>query len=277
MDSSFTSNNPLFSILASPSYSPFFLNYLPQPIPKDLPPGLDSSVYTFADAFEDLLLVSQGQSLPKIDKRHEKTTFLRRLFPAGEPEEVYVRRLKSELQAQQPSPDWNAFHRQLDSRAGEVWRRPSAPKETQDDKQSRRPPPNTFDELFDSLSSAFAEGQKSWDALLDIVTGRRSPTEDAPRSTIAEADKTWEALVKIMAGDNTHDASAQSHDEETPGYHKKTTVQPILDENGFQIGEATTTVISSSSKHSDASDQVHVKRSVLQEVRTSKKSGWFWN
>ncbi|KAJ3471988.1 hypothetical protein NLG97_g11385 [Lecanicillium saksenae] len=34
---------------------------LRQPVPRDLPPHLDASVFTFKDAFEDLLATSQAR------------------------------------------------------------------------------------------------------------------------------------------------------------------------------------------------------------------------
>lgn len=82
--------------LAYSPYSPTRLRHLPQPKPRDLPSHLDPSVFTFEDAFEDLLAVSQGKPLPDISQKYDQRNFLWRLFPRGEPESYWIERLRSQ-------------------------------------------------------------------------------------------------------------------------------------------------------------------------------------
>ncbi|RDA92611.1 hypothetical protein CP533_0959 [Ophiocordyceps camponoti-saundersi (nom. inval.)] len=308
MSSSSTDDDldPFTSLLASAFYSPFYLRHLPQPIPKDLPPGLDSSIYSFADAYEDLLLVSQGYSLPKIEKRHEITTFVHRLFPAGEPPVPYIRRLLHSdlLRQQQPRPDWKNFHRQLGSLASEVWGRSSASSEAQDvkkqsvsseaqdikkqsvssevqdDKQSSRLPPNNFDDLFDSILSKNDEGPKawrSWDALCDYVGGRRSPPK--------QRDQDMDTLMRFVTGDVASGLPPQELPKETTRYRTQTIVRPVVDQYGNVVTHMTSVRLELKTEDSGASDKPHESKtgpqegrtSEPQETKTSKKSGWFWN
>ncbi|KAI0127611.1 hypothetical protein BJ170DRAFT_626138 [Xylariales sp. AK1849] len=50
------------------SYSPVNLQHLPQPVPRDAP-RFTTAQFTYADAFEDLMSVSSGRSMPSIHQR----------------------------------------------------------------------------------------------------------------------------------------------------------------------------------------------------------------
>lgn len=127
----------LSSLLHSPAYSPANLNHLPPPIPSDLPTYLDNTIFTYEDAFEDLIAVTQGQPLPDIEHKYNQRKMLRQMFPDGEPGWFFTRRLHASglLRLPQPpsaqellqqtgvAPDWDGFHRQLEEKAAEVWRR----------------------------------------------------------------------------------------------------------------------------------------------------------
>lgn len=129
------------SIIWSPTYSPLSLRSLPQPVPKDLPEGAES-LFTFEDAFEDLLTVSQGQPLPNIYEKLGQRKLLKQVFPAGEPSHCWLRRLESqgllrwrsetmhEPDNEPPKPrhvpdpkphDWDTLHSELARRRAEVW------------------------------------------------------------------------------------------------------------------------------------------------------------
>ncbi|CAM1510339.1 Fc.00g006740.m01.CDS01 [Cosmosporella sp. VM-42] len=98
--------------VAVSSYSPLALRHLPQPIPNDLEPRMDSTVFTFEDAFEDLLIVSQGQPLPSIRDLYSQRVLLNNIFgshPAGgEHPYFYLQRLRLRGLLQMPRPGpWN--------------------------------------------------------------------------------------------------------------------------------------------------------------------------
>ena len=118
--------------IAHSSYSPLALRDIPQPKPNDAPSDLDTSIFTFEDAFEDLLAVSQGQPLPDIRSRYEQRKLLRSLFPTGEPAYFWLRRLRSQGLLEESTPtrlmksitekNWERFHQELDRSAQAVWR-----------------------------------------------------------------------------------------------------------------------------------------------------------
>lgn len=110
--------------IAHSSYSPLALRDIPQPKPNDAPSDLDTSIFTFEDAFEDLLAVSQGQPLPDIRSRYEQRKLLRSMFPTGEPAYFWLRRLRSQGLLEESTPtrlmksitekNWDRFHQELD-------------------------------------------------------------------------------------------------------------------------------------------------------------------
>ncbi|EQK98793.1 hypothetical protein OCS_05498 [Ophiocordyceps sinensis CO18] len=287
----------VFSLLSSPSYSPPALRHLPPPVPNDLAPGMDSTVFTFEDAFEDLLAASQRQPLPDINTRYQQRMLLRHMFPAGEPAWFWKRRLESQRLVQAPGwgptspPDWDSFHRATDwsgHRATDwsgLWRAAiseDSPGPDHDDffheqgrperefhqddsrrlgsqeRQVRRPAPDTFDHLFSSLSSAFTESQKSWDAFLNVimthatVDEQRQPPEPAGRITQVE---TREEYV------------------DRAGYLHSTVTRKTLDEHGHEIGRETyVTMRPDDNPDDDDRDAVEFNR----QGSTGKKPGWFW-
>ncbi|UNI16296.1 hypothetical protein JDV02_002739 [Purpureocillium takamizusanense] len=121
----------VLALTSSPSYSPGALRHLPRPIPNDLPPSLDSSIFTFEDAFEDLLAVSLGLPLPDITFKYVQRQRIRRLLPAFEPTWFFTARLHDQGLIEHPihnhftkarTPDWDCFHREIDLRAATAWR-----------------------------------------------------------------------------------------------------------------------------------------------------------
>lgn len=129
------------SILWSPTYHPARLRDLPQPVPNDLPEGAES-IFTFEDAFEDLLAVSQDQPLPNIYEKLGQRKLLKQVFPTGEPSLFWIKRLKSQglmpwlggkiherdneprrsrLEPENNPHDWDSLHSELARRRAEVW------------------------------------------------------------------------------------------------------------------------------------------------------------
>lgn len=119
---------------ATSPYSPLNLGHLPQPIPADAPPALQDGVFTFEDAFEDLLTVTAGRRLPDIGTKYETRKMLSQMFPYGEDAAFWVRRLQSQglldnanffpfqARAMWPHDVWESIHREF-ARAAEEARR----------------------------------------------------------------------------------------------------------------------------------------------------------
>lgn len=64
-DSGVADVKDIFTWALSSPYSPFHLQHLPQPHPRDAPANSPHR-FTFRDAFEDLLTVNSGRPLPDI-------------------------------------------------------------------------------------------------------------------------------------------------------------------------------------------------------------------
>jgi len=122
-------------------YHPYRLRHLPQPVPNDLPQGAEP-IFTFEDAFEDLLAVSQGQQLPDIRDKFNQRKLLTQVFPKGEPPMFWRRRLESQgllpslrepaneedrLRLERPRQpenkphDWDRLHSEVARRREETW------------------------------------------------------------------------------------------------------------------------------------------------------------
>ncbi|KAL6885336.1 hypothetical protein HDV57DRAFT_422970 [Trichoderma longibrachiatum] len=219
--------------VASWPYSPLNLRHLKQPVPNDLPPQCDPSVFTFEDAFEDLLAVSQGRPLPDIKDRYNQRQLLRQMFSNGEPTWFWLRRLESQGLLRRPTrdelyrprnfglleddddadpvwglsrsgwSDWARLHEELDRRAAEVWSR-AASSEKSNNGQSHG---NGF---FDEVHQVFKK-------LEDSFHGRSRPHKEdhegphqkslpdhfddlfsSLSSSFAEGHKTWDAFVKSI-------------------------------------------------------------------------------
>ncbi|KAF7544625.1 hypothetical protein G7Z17_g9809 [Cylindrodendrum hubeiense] len=279
------------SVALSP-YSPLALRSLPQPVPNDAPSNLDPSVFTFEDAFEDLLAVSQGQPLPAISARYEQRKLLRAMFPDGEPAYFWLRRLKSQGILDMPSPgqllaqvadtNWDYFHRELDRRAVNAWRAvtgedsrdsrrvfeddDSSPHSFRESPESehvrrRRNEPEHFDDFFSSVQSSFSNSQSSWDTFVKSIT-------DNPSTSLAKSQQ-----------DRSLDKSQEVIKDEYVdrfGYlHSKVTVK-TLDEDGNQIGSQTHYTVRPADKQSDESKDGDDKSGINAKGSVETKAGWLW-
>lgn len=335
------------NILDSRYYSPASLRGLPPPIPNDLPAHLEDDVFTFEDAFEDLLAVTQGQPLPDIEHRYNQRRLLWQMFPDGEPRWFFERRLHASgllrvptlPQVQQQyqdkghdTADWNDLHRQLQEKADEVWDRrrkhPSSSGDSDDEPQldpwtdglladtmrflvrlagedeSRKVMsevkkalerefgqqrfetvlrdvrdekelpsyksqqdqiegrqdrlPDTFDELFSHVKSAFDTGERSWKTLMKTIA--KSEEEASP-------DHKPKRLVDY-----------DDHVDEHGNTHHKMTVR-VFDSDGNEVSKYTTHQVFQKwepSKPDSGTSPMHVDGRGVEPVVESDKKAWFW-
>ncbi|KAH6893553.1 hypothetical protein B0T10DRAFT_482520 [Thelonectria olida] len=274
------------ALALSSQYSPLNLHYLSQPVPRDAPPNIDASIFTFEDAFEDLLAVSQGQQLPDINARYGQRKLLRSMFPEGEPAYFWLRRLKSQGLLEIPEPsqfvrqaesNWDQFHHELDRRASNVWRAvigednrdsrdvyqdadnfPENIRERAETSQ-RRQEPDHFDDFFSSIRSSFSESQSSWDNFVKSF-------HDGPSD-------------KFQQGENHKKNQEVIKDEYVDrfGYlHSKVTVK-TLDEEGNQIGSQTHyTVRPAEKEDGEPKPNGDDKSGIHASGKVETKAGWFW-
>jgi len=284
------------SVAFSP-YSPAALSELPPPVPNDLPPDLEPDSFTFDDAFEDLLVASQGRPLPDIYSRYRKRMLLRDMYPNGEPEALWLRRhinqARGDPSSRPPfsgrgSQNWEEFHRELERRAPWVWHVPD-----DDDEKSRRTEPGWLRELTEAskaLSDAFSDRVGPSKERNQDDDARREPNSfdelfSAIESTVAEGQKSLETFIKAITPPETPRTSQSSHDTrqvvsrdehvDSHGYKHSTVTTRTLDRDGNEVGRET------SYSCRPAEPQVpHHERSGI-DADTSvqeapKKSGWFW-
>ncbi|KAI8667398.1 hypothetical protein NCS56_00875600 [Fusarium sp. Ph1] len=298
-------NERSMASVALSSYSPLALRDMPQPRPSDAPSNLDASIFTFEDAFEDLLAVSQGQPLPDITTRYEQRKLLRSMFPTGEPAWFWMRRLRSQGLLEDTGPsqwmksanqNWEQFHRELDRRAANVWRAAMGEEERQDrlddlprreqkdedegfhghnplledseQHRQRRREPDNFDEFFSSVQSSFSDAQSTWDSFVKAITeGHPSSFDRKPLS-----DKPADDEKRVVTKDEYVDRF---------GYlHSKTTVK-TLDEEGNEIGSETHYTVrpaEEDEKNAESNEQAKDGEGsgIKAEGRVETKTGWFW-
>ncbi|KAL6886893.1 hypothetical protein GGI43DRAFT_418009 [Trichoderma evansii] len=260
--------------VASWSYSPSNLRHLRQPVPSDLPAHCDSTVFTFEDAFEDLLTVSQGRPLPDIRSRYNQRQLLRQMFSHGEPTWFWLRRLESQGLLRRPTRDelyrprnfglsedhdesefsnwndWSKLHEELDRKAAEVWKDVTAHEEN-----DGQPKSHSF---FDDVHKTFKE-------LEDSFYGRDGSHEEEHRnqhqkrfpdhfddlfsslsSSFAEGHKTWDTFVKSITDHKpVSSESSASHppsSSEEKVYENGTREVVTRDEKINSFGYLTTTI-----------------------------------
>lgn len=85
-------------------YSPCNLRHLRQPVPKDLPAGVDAKAFGFEDAFEDLMAVSAGRQMMDLSRQARMKKDIIDHFGFSEPPINWVRRLGSDGLLPRPLP-----------------------------------------------------------------------------------------------------------------------------------------------------------------------------
>ncbi|KAF4120295.1 hypothetical protein GMORB2_3096 [Geosmithia morbida] len=284
--------------IASFQYSPLSLRHLPQPVPKDAPANMDKSIFTFEDAFEDLLAVTAGSPMPDIRQKYEQRKLLRQMFQFGEPYMYWTRRLQaSGLVSDQVLPPLGVLQKEIDRQASEVWERMRRGEDDpfarlmelrdemfrnvpelsvhRDAKNQSRQQPDHEDDLFLPLQNLADSGRRSWDTLVKHMT---EVTHQAERKT----------------GQNQPAAASENKVEESQdeyvdkfGYVHKTIVQKEIDSNGNEVGSATIyQTYPAPANHKDIRDD-NTNEQVIDyggedhdgadEARNKDgKSGWFW-
>ncbi|KAF5024632.1 hypothetical protein F66182_3396 [Fusarium sp. NRRL 66182] len=302
-------NDQIMASVVLSSYSPLALRDLPQPKPNDAPSNLDTSIFTFEDAFEDLLAVSKGRPLPDINSRYEQRKLLRSMFPTGEPAWFWMRRLRSQGLLDESGPakliksaanyNWDQFHRELDRRAHAVWRAALGEQDRdddddfdfdsqqrkdddfnshnpllKDDEQFRghrqpRREADHFDDLFSTVQSSFSEAQSTWDAFVKSITKDHSKPLNREHRQLREP--------------NNDDKQVVTKDEYVDrfGYlHTKTLVK-TLDEEGNEIGSHSHYTVRPAPKDDQPAQTEEQGKdgkgsSFKVDGSVETKTGWFW-
>ncbi|KAL6850869.1 hypothetical protein ACO1O0_007995 [Amphichorda felina] len=296
------------------SYSPLALRQLPQPVPNDLPEGLDGSIFTFEDAFEDLLAMSMGQPLPDINQRYEQRKLLRHMFPSGEPKWFWIRRLKASgfldskpregIDAMDQSR-WDHLHNELQRRSDEVWGRSD---EAENDprypdpwkaKMSATEAIETLGKLTGELAEEFGKLEKFLEKT-GLEPWRRSGPDhfdDLFLSSLQDfADsgkRSWDAFMKgfsehagAQEKQRSADASSgtkveESRDEHVDkhGYVHSKVTRRELDRDGNELSRTTSyQMYPSPDRYAETNQGSMEGADHHKEDRheDGKKSGWFW-
>ncbi|ATY59572.1 hypothetical protein A9K55_003155 [Cordyceps militaris] len=296
--------------VALSSYSPAALTHLPQPRPADLPPDLDSSVFTFQDAFEDLLAVSQGNSLPDINARYQHSRMLRQMYPYGEPTWLWINRLQSQGLIRPPRGShiirasrtgWDELQKGLEQGAEELWRgfgddpksrdavaeagnifrellnqfsgAVNSASSSRDEQSNKNGEPGHFDDLYSAVKSTYADGQGAWDAF------KKTINEDALRR-INEFERQMEHKFKENKPPASTEKTFDQNEKETRsewvdvfGYKHTTVKRKTYDDNGKETSSFTSTTIRPAEHNgADAVDNSHSNTDAVNK----KNKGWFW-
>ncbi|KAM0352401.1 hypothetical protein ACHAPU_002068 [Fusarium lateritium] len=215
--------------LAYSSYSPLALREMPQPRPNDAPSDIDTSIFTFEDAFEDLLTVSKGQPLPDIKSRYEQRRLLRSMFPNGEPGYFWLRRLRSQGLLEESGPaklltsaanqNWDQFHQELDRSAQAVWRNilgegddevqgefDHNPHEKSDRSDAVSSHQRNEERYHNQLNPASYEVQELRDELHGHKNARREADDfddlfSTIQSSFANGHSAWDSFIKMINED----------------------------------------------------------------------------
>ncbi|KAI9147946.1 hypothetical protein HJFPF1_11764 [Paramyrothecium foliicola] len=290
--------------LAFWSYSPHTLRHLPQPVPKDVPAHLDPNIFTFEDAFEDLLTLSQGQQLPDINLKHDQRNLLRRMFPGGEPADFWLQRLRSQglvgntitipsmtfqlpgwmtddfdREPSQPTSELAKSERSTDPEASSKhpWDRlmddlglsfghPSRRSQSESDERvdSEKRQPDHFEDLFSAIESAVVEGQNSWNTFVKTLTEERNSPAEEQPKRLEPSPGTKEVVDR------------EEHVDRFGYLHSKVTIR-TLDAEGNQIGSETHYTMRPANKESaDQEQATQHPPEYNNDGRPTKRIGWFW-
>lgn len=156
-------------------YSPYNLRHLPQPVPSDLPAGVDAKSFGFEDAFEDLLAVSGGRQMMDLTKQARMKKDILDHFGFNEPPINWTRRLARDGLLPRPLPPGRR------PGFGSRWVDRDGPHDVRSDAQK------IADQAF------FEEGLKELDKLFDQVRGPSEP----PSSWVRD----WKTFKKEVGND----------------------------------------------------------------------------
>lgn len=303
----------LMSLLMTP-YSPVALRNLPQPVPNDLPEGMDGSIFTFEDAYEDLLAVTGGRPLPDIRQVYGQRRLLRQMFPSGEPRWFHLRRLQSSglvpvdgVRDAALAGSLEHLHQERDRMSPGSWARSRDPNDerslfTRDpmeviseiheqvarsmtnlgglvnpDRSERRDKsePDHFDDLFSSLRDVADSGKRTWDAFMKSLTESETAIGGQPHTRAGYPPET-----KI---EETRD----EHVDRFGYVHSKVTRRE-LDSHGNEVGRSTSyqmyPAVERKPEQDEAKARGHDHRPVedddiykgIDEGPKGRSGGWFW-
>ncbi|KAH7244299.1 uncharacterized protein BKA55DRAFT_573584 [Fusarium redolens] len=234
--------------IAFSSYSPLALRDMPQPRPNDAPSDIDTSIFTFEDAFEDLLAESQGKELPDIRSRYEQRKLLRSMYPNGEPGYFWLHRLRSQGLLEDSGPaklikslannNWDKFHEELDRRAQEVWRAAFGEDDDENDTwgETKRDHALSSEERNEERSRWNRENPPEYDIedLRAELHGhrnlRRGPNDfdelfSAIQSSFASDQSPWDSFMKLITEDHpTTPSNREEKQLQKPGSDEKQVV-----------------------------------------------------
>ncbi|KAG4263429.1 hypothetical protein LB506_007260 [Fusarium annulatum] len=301
--------------IAFSSYSPLALRDMPQPRPNDAPSDIDTSIFTFEDAFEDLLAESQGKELPDLKSRYEQRKLLRSMYPNGEPAYFWLHRLRSQGLLEDSGPaklmkslannNWDQLHEELDRRGQEVWR---AAFGVDDRNNTSRDHVPTGEERNEERSRLDRESQSEYDMedLRAELHGHRNlcraPNDfdelfSAVQSSFASDRSPWDSFMKLITED--HSAAPSNSEEkqlQKPGrdekqvvtkdeyvdrfgyLHTKTLVK-TLDDNGNEIGSHSHYTVRPAPKDDELAqveDKDGQESGTKVEGSVKVKTGWLW-
>ncbi|KAG6004607.1 hypothetical protein E4U43_000710 [Claviceps pusilla] len=298
-------NMVMHSVISSGSYSPMALGRLPQPVPSDLPPGMDAKVFTFQDAFEDLLVASKGQKLPDIRTRYQQRQLLRNMFPNGEPAWFWLRRLESQglVRPLDPftfigirQPHWPIFHEErhvkdaearesaqgedtiassglfekmrraiTDLERGMFRDSPELDDARRVDERKQRDGPNNFAEFFSEISSGFNESQSSWDTFLKNVV------QGGTGGGIHDKNQ----LSTLADRDKKDVVTTEEEHVDRFGYLHKTVTRKTLDAEGREVGLETYVTIRPADEHiNNADNEGNNQQGPPETQNSAKASTW---
>lgn len=325
-------------------YSPLRLAMLPeQPRPRDLAGDMDPSMFTYVDAFEDLLAESSGRGMMDLRTRYDMNRLLARMWPRGENPLSWVSRLESQdlsrvyfhynrghnhapermdEWAELPSEDygdklgWRAAYegnrqsaeqpplpapRQEESGLqtglfGELDRvfralgkvledevssfgRRRKPDDHQPTKEGQEQGPETEDDLYSTVQSAFHDAERSLSTFIKSFSGGRWGFEPWP-SDANPGSNTQNDEVREDDSGRTVKTTKEFVDA-FGNLHVKTEIRRT-DWDGNEIARETNYSVRPLSQARKAQEEPSEKESredvglVQDERQGEKKSGWFW-
>ncbi|KAF9769611.1 hypothetical protein IL306_012953 [Fusarium sp. DS 682] len=234
--------------IAFSSYSPLALRDMPQPRPNDAPSDIDSTIFTFEDAFEDLLAESQGHQLPDIRTRYEQRKLLRSMFPNGEPGYFWLRRLTSQGLLEESGPtkfiksfannNWDQLHDELDRRAQAVWRAAFDEDDDENDTfgDNKRDRALSSEQRNEERGRLNSENPPQYDDIEELrqeLHGhrylRRAPNDfdelfSTIQSSFASDQSPWDSFMKLITEDHATPSNREEKQLQKPGSDNKQVV-----------------------------------------------------
>jgi hypothetical protein len=272
-------------------YSPIRLaSTMPrQPCPRDLEPGMDPTMFTFVDAFEDLLLVSSGRPMMDLCERYDMNRTLARMYPTGEHPFSWFSRLQSQglsrsyfqdkhRSAREPEDEWGRMMWKDDSRQEGETREtaptgvPQPPIEQDRRDEHQRDFFGELDRVFkhlgkvlqDEISSSPFGNKKTIEDSKD-ASKREPNTEmdlyDTVRSAYNEAERSLSTFIKSFS-----QGKLGFDDDQNPGDGTKpSTIKPVTETQEDESGKT----VKSTKEWKDIFGNSHVKT----EIRKTDRSG----